>query len=119
MCDFVNCDTQVVRMLPGGFDVVGVFLVASPETMEQYQGQLRNLLYKIRRVCQTCYQLGKELEPDKMEPDERILLQISSTTRKYSCIVFFNISPIASLCLQTDTHAGFLTFLTARYDLCS
>jgi hypothetical protein len=79
-------------MLPGGLDITGIFLVAS-ESMGHYEGQLRKLIHKIYRVCNACYQLNSETVPDSTDGVERILLQISSTTRKYSVCFIDNNSP--------------------------
>ena len=87
-------------MLPGGLDIIGIFLVASPESIGQYQGQLRNLIYKIYKVCKKCYQLGSEAIPENTDRVERILLQISLTTRKYSYLPLIAMVLVYPVCIR-------------------
>jgi hypothetical protein len=105
---------QVARMLPGGLDITGIFLVAS-ESMGHYEGQLRKLIHKIYRVCNACYQLNSETVPDSTDGVERILLQISSTTRKYTCRLLDISDQRASL---RPAEMKFQSFVSKWHKLC-
>ncbi|XP_062515635.1 protein odr-4 homolog isoform X2 [Corticium candelabrum] len=77
---------QVARMLPGGLDIIGVFLISSSESMTQYQSQLRSVMHKICRICQMYDQLASVV-PASTQSLERVSLEISTITRKYTCRV--------------------------------
>ena len=69
-------------MLPGGLDIIGVFLISSSESMTQYQSQLRSVMHKICRICQMYDQLASVV-PASTQSLERVSLEISTITRKF------------------------------------
>ncbi|KAH3798653.1 protein odr-4 homolog [Dreissena polymorpha] len=71
---------QVSMMLPGGLDIIGIFAVAPPAMMQAAQVKLRQILFAIQKQEKksSVADLGHDI-------GERILLQICSTTRKYTC----------------------------------
>lgn len=71
---------QVTRMLPGGIDVIGVFVVAPPKMTQPAQAKLRQVLFAIQKVQKRTF----PLENDHNITD-RILLQVCSETKKFTC----------------------------------
>ncbi|XP_069121505.1 protein odr-4 homolog [Argopecten irradians] len=71
---------QVIRMLPGGIDVIGVFALASPNMMQAAQAKLRQILFAIHKTL-----VKGQVVPEEGGITDRILLQICSSTRKYTC----------------------------------
>ncbi|KAL4219339.1 hypothetical protein ACF0H5_021919 [Mactra antiquata] len=71
---------QVTMMLPGGLNVIGIFALAPETMMLKSQAKLRQILFAIQK------QDKKSQVPEMSNSfTDRILLQICSTTRKYTC----------------------------------
>ncbi|XP_062873074.1 protein odr-4 homolog isoform X2 [Trichomycterus rosablanca] len=75
---------QVSRMLPGGVSVLGLFLVAPPETSKEAQNTLKRLVFAVDKS------ISKSRLWDLSEDDvtERVTLHICSKTRKAVCKTF-------------------------------
>ncbi|OWF41028.1 protein odr-4 homolog [Mizuhopecten yessoensis] len=71
---------QAIRMLPGGIDVIGVFALAPPNMMQASQAKLRQIVFAIHKTL-----VRGQLVSEEGAITDRILLQICSTTRKYTC----------------------------------
>lgn len=71
---------QVTRMLPGGIDVIGLFVVAPPKMMQQAQPKLRQMLFAIHKAQKRSF----PIENDQTITD-RVLLQVCSETKKFTC----------------------------------
>ncbi|XP_033732011.1 protein odr-4 homolog [Pecten maximus] len=71
---------QTIRMLPGGIDVIGIFALAPPNMMQASQVKIRQILFAIHKTL-----VRGQIVPDEGAITDRILLQICSTTRKYTC----------------------------------
>ncbi|XP_060078570.1 protein odr-4 homolog [Ylistrum balloti] len=71
---------QVIRMLPGGIDVIGVFALAPPNMMQASQVKLRQILFSIHKTL-----MKGQIVSEEGVVTDRILLQICSATRKYTC----------------------------------
>ncbi|MBN3321588.1 ODR4 protein, partial [Atractosteus spatula] len=71
---------QVSRMLPGGLEVLGVFLITSPELSKESQNTLRRLVFAVE----------KSVVKGRLWNDvsERVTLHICSKTRKVTCRTF-------------------------------
>ncbi|XP_065829888.1 protein odr-4 homolog isoform X2 [Oscarella lobularis] len=76
---------QVMRMLPGGLTVVGVYVVAAPDAARAFQAQLRQLVFNTCRACDRAYELKVGCEMTEEKISDRIVLQICSSTRKNTC----------------------------------
>ncbi|XP_053380161.1 protein odr-4 homolog [Mercenaria mercenaria] len=71
---------QVTMMLPGGLSVIGIFAVAPDKMIEKSQAKLRQILFAIQK------QERKSPVPEVSGAvTDRVLLQICSTTKKYTC----------------------------------
>ncbi|XP_060607747.1 protein odr-4 homolog [Ruditapes philippinarum] len=71
---------QVTMMLPGGLNVIGIFVVAPDAMIDKAQPKLRQILFAIQK------QEKKSPVPEMTEAvTDRVLLQICSTTKKYTC----------------------------------
>jgi len=68
---------QVLRMLPGGIDIIGIFSLAPTETVKSRTGLLQQILNSIYSV--------QKLQTTNLATTERLLFHICSQTRKYSC----------------------------------
>ncbi|NXG42207.1 ODR4 protein, partial [Psilopogon haemacephalus] len=73
--------SQVSRMLPGGLQVLGVFIVATPELSKESQNALRKLIFSVEKSL-TKRRLWK---PAEEEVSDRATLQICSSTKKVVC----------------------------------
>ncbi|KAL8575715.1 hypothetical protein ACOMHN_055904 [Nucella lapillus] len=74
---------QVTRMLPGGLDVVGIFVIAPSHILKDGQAKLRQMLFAVHKaVAKTMSVLMPEAVSD------RILLQIDSLSSKVVCSSF-------------------------------
>lgn len=71
---------QVTRMLPGGIDVIGIFVVAPPKMTQPAQSKLRQVLFAIQKVQKKTFPLEGE-----QSVTDRILLQVCSETKKFTC----------------------------------
>ncbi|XP_053106848.1 protein odr-4 homolog [Hemicordylus capensis] len=72
---------QVSRMLPGGFLVLGVFIVAAPELAKEIQSTLRKLVFSIEKSLarKRLWTFSEE------DVSERVALHLCSTTKKILC----------------------------------
>ncbi|XP_013420299.1 protein odr-4 homolog isoform X2 [Lingula anatina] len=75
---------QVVRMLPGSMDVIGIFAMAPPDMMQKAQAKLRQLIFAIHKALSKAQNLYNRDPPTT----DRVLLQICNTTRKLTCRTF-------------------------------
>ncbi|XP_076833036.1 protein odr-4 homolog isoform X2 [Brachyhypopomus gauderio] len=75
---------QVARMLPGGVDVLGVFLITPPELAKEAQSTLKKLVFAVDKY------MSKTRLWDLSEEDvtDRVALHICSKTRKAVCKTF-------------------------------
>ncbi|XP_041369971.1 protein odr-4 homolog [Gigantopelta aegis] len=74
---------QVIRMLPGGLDIIGIFALAPPDMMSNAQTRLRQILFAVHK------NLSKNLLATRDdEVTDRLVLQICSVTRKVTCRTF-------------------------------
>ncbi|XP_061171234.1 protein odr-4 homolog [Saccostrea echinata] len=71
---------QVTRMLPGGIDVIGLFVVAPPKMMQAAQSKLRQILFAIQKVLKRTFPME-----DDQNITDRVLLQVCTETKKYTC----------------------------------
>ncbi|KAG8200603.1 hypothetical protein JTE90_000671 [Oedothorax gibbosus] len=69
---------QLLRTLPGGLDILGLYVVASADNSTKQQAQLRQILFAIYKT------LGKSQSLDLCS-HERVLLSICPTTFKVIC----------------------------------
>jgi hypothetical protein len=72
---------QVTRMLPGGIDVIGLFVVAPPKMMHKAQTKLCHILFAILKAQKSSF----PIENDQTTITDRILLQVCSETKKITC----------------------------------
>lgn len=71
---------QVTMMLPGGLNVIGIFAIAPEAMMQKSQAKLRQIMFAIQK------QEKKSQVPEMTGAvNDRVLLQICSTTKKYTC----------------------------------
>nr|XP_015210553.1 PREDICTED: protein odr-4 homolog [Lepisosteus oculatus]XP_015210554.1 PREDICTED: protein odr-4 homolog [Lepisosteus oculatus] len=75
---------QVSRMLPGGLEVLGVFLIASPELSKESQNTLRRLVFAVEKSVVK----GRLWKLSEDDVSERVTLHICSKTRKVTCRTF-------------------------------
>lgn len=74
---------QVTRMLPGGLDILGIFVIAGQDELNRLQPILRQILFAIFKM------LNKDQKLTICnESTEKILLQIASVTQKFVCRTF-------------------------------
>ncbi|XP_065187183.1 protein odr-4 homolog [Sycon ciliatum] len=80
--------TQVERMLPSGFEIIGLFLYAAPSTAQRLQGQVRQLAYELcnshsldRSVCQW----SAKTSLASAHSASAVIIQICSSTKKTVC----------------------------------
>lgn len=71
---------QVNRMLPGGLNIIGMFIFCSPEFATKNQSKLRNCINEVSKVTEK----NKYIKNAAVHL-ERIFLHISSSTRKTTC----------------------------------
>ncbi|CAH1787225.1 unnamed protein product [Owenia fusiformis] len=72
---------QVLRMLPGGLDILGVFALGTSDMLKSAQAKLRQTVFAVHRaVCKS----QQVLTTDSQSTD-RVILHICSTTRKSTC----------------------------------
>ncbi|XP_075038779.1 protein odr-4 homolog [Mixophyes fleayi] len=76
--------TQVSRMLPGGLQLVGVFLITSPELSKESQNALRKLIFAVEKSSRK----NRLWSFDDHDITDRVALQICSATRKITCRSF-------------------------------
>ncbi|PIK45672.1 hypothetical protein BSL78_17469, partial [Apostichopus japonicus] len=75
---------QVMRMLPGGLSVMGIYVAASDEELNKSQSKLRQILFAIYKLFQK-----KHLSPlTGAESLDWSILQISTKTKKLTCKTF-------------------------------
>ena len=79
-----NHAKQVLRMLPGGLDVIGLFAVSPPDGMKVAQPKLRQLLFSVHKSLSKI----TSAEPSNDKISDRFLLQICPVTRKLLCRTF-------------------------------
>lgn len=74
---------QVTRMLPGGCDILGIFLYGPTELLTNYTPNMRQVLFTIYKT------LSKDTKLSAVcKYKERISLQICSVTKKVICRTF-------------------------------
>ncbi|XP_023220949.1 protein odr-4 homolog isoform X1 [Centruroides sculpturatus] len=74
---------QVTRMLPGGLDILGIFVIAGQDELNKLQHNLRQILFAIFKV------LSKDQKLSLChENTEKILLQIATFAQKFVCRTF-------------------------------
>lgn len=95
---------QVARMLPGGLAVLGVFIIANQEELNDLQPTLRQVLFSVYKIL-----LGNEKYSVETESKEKILLQICAITQKPVCRTF-DISDYKSVARPAEwkCHSGVL-----------
>lgn len=76
---------QVCNMLPGGLSVIGIFVCAPSDGIQQAQMKLKQLLYCVHKEVERSRCL---LQPHENAVTERYLLQICHTSRKLTCRTF-------------------------------
>ncbi|XP_063796303.1 protein odr-4 homolog isoform X2 [Pseudophryne corroboree] len=76
--------SQVSRMLPGGLQLVGVFLITSPEISKESQNALRKLIFAVEKSSRK----NRLWSLDDNDITDRVALQICSATRKITCRTF-------------------------------
>ncbi|XP_064649000.1 protein odr-4 homolog [Lineus longissimus] len=72
---------QVVRMMPGGLDVIGLYAAANTKELEKCTSKLRQLVFAVHKTLSKSQLTPK---PDEAITD-RILLQICTLSRKLTC----------------------------------
>ncbi|XP_043212673.1 protein odr-4 homolog [Amphibalanus amphitrite] len=70
---------QVIQLLPGGMDILGLFVVASPDLFKSHETQLRSALTAIYRALEKLPQLHDT------ETDERLVALLDPRTKKVTC----------------------------------
>ena len=68
---------QVIQLLPGGLDILGLFVVAAPDLFKSRETQLRSALTAIYRALDKLPQLHDR------ECDERLIALVDPRTKKY------------------------------------
>lgn len=71
---------QVNRMLPGGLNIIGVYIFSSPEFVIKNQAKLRQCIIGVHKVTER-----NKIIKSSIAHNDRILLHICSTTRKLTC----------------------------------
>lgn len=77
----ISHSRQVKRMLIGGLEVVGIFVIAETESLKTLQGKFRQILFGVHKA------LGKSDFAPSCHSD-RCLLQICSRTKNITCRTF-------------------------------
>ncbi|XP_078685967.1 protein odr-4 homolog isoform X1 [Branchiostoma floridae x Branchiostoma belcheri] len=84
---------QVERMLPGGLNILGIFVVLPSEESRTIQSQLIQVLYSVHKTLQkTPWQKAVKTEGEE-EEQHRIVLQICSVTKKFTTKTFNVVDP--------------------------
>ncbi|ESP02228.1 hypothetical protein LOTGIDRAFT_238055 [Lottia gigantea] len=71
---------QVLRMLPGGLDVIGVFILSPPNISQNVATKLRQILYQVHSSLNQYQILNRD-----NDITDRITIHIDSLTRKITC----------------------------------
>ncbi|KAF0311078.1 Protein odr-4 [Amphibalanus amphitrite] len=70
---------MVIQLLPGGMDILGLFVVASPDLFKSHETQLRSALAAIYRALEKLPQLHDT------DTDERLVALLDPRTKKVTC----------------------------------
>ncbi|XP_033096930.1 protein odr-4 homolog [Anneissia japonica] len=71
---------QVTRMMPGGLNVIGIFVCATPEHLKTLQPKLRQAVFAVQK-----HMKRKEIVKTADKITERIVVQICAVTKKITC----------------------------------
>ncbi|XP_035685477.1 protein odr-4 homolog [Branchiostoma floridae] len=85
---------QVQRMLPGGLNILGIFVVLPSEESRSIQSQLVQVLYTVHKtLLKTPWQKAVRTGGEEEEEQHRIVLQICSVTKKFTTKTFNVVDP--------------------------
>lgn len=88
---------QVTRMLPGGLDVIGIFVIAPLQMIDNVQSKIIQMLFAIQKLLLKC----QLVTINNSTINNRIILQMCPVAKKYTCRII-DVSDIKSLPRQAD-----------------
>ena len=100
---------QVLRVLPGGLEVVGLYVVTPSESLKGFYPRLKQLLDGQQVMSQSfTFSKDRSLEVLSAPHNSRFLLHCCSKTKKYLCtrsfyLVFVFTFVLVCKCLEWDT----------------
>ena len=65
-------------MLPGGINIIGIYIFSTPDLINKNQAKLRQCINVVHKVTER-----NKITKNLMAHNERILLHICASTRKY------------------------------------
>lgn len=72
---------QVTRMLPGGLDVIGIFVIAPLQMIDSVQNKIIQMLFAIQKLLLKCQLVAV----NDSTINDRIILQMCPVAKKYIC----------------------------------